>query len=101
MTFQQFVASISDTPTPPVDVSPLLASLWHDRKGDWDRAHRIAQDIEGEDAAWVHAYLHRREGDLGNAAYWYRRANRPVCAQDLASEWETIAKSLLGGGPNP
>ncbi len=96
MTFQQFVASVADRQNPPAGLPPLLASLWHDRKGDWDRAHVIAQEIEGEDAAWVHAYLHRREGDLGNAAYWYRRAQRPVCTDDLPSEWETIVRDLLG-----
>ena len=57
-------------------LSPLLLALWHDAKGDWDGAHRVAQDVDGENAAWVHAYLHRKEGDASNADYWYRRARR-------------------------
>ena len=80
---------------PPAGLPPLLEALWHERKGDWDQAHRIAQDIESRDAAWVHAYLHRREGDQSNAAYWYRHAGRPIERGDLAEEWRTIVAALL------
>lgn len=73
---------------------PLLA-LWWDGKGNWQKAHEIAQDVPGTDGAWVHAYLHRKEGDLGNAAYWYRRAGRTVAEGDLQSEWEGIAGEML------
>jgi hypothetical protein len=73
----------------------LLLALWWDAKGDWNRAHEIAQEISGADAAWVHAYLHRKEGDLGNAAYWYARAGRPVAKGELSAEWESIAVELL------
>ena len=63
-------------------------------KGDWSRAHEIVQDEEGRDAAWVHAYLHRKEGDLANAGYWYRRAGKPACKTSLEDEWEAIAAAL-------
>ncbi|KQT60422.1 MULTISPECIES: hypothetical protein [unclassified Aureimonas] len=62
--------------------------------GDWDGAHRLVQDIDGEDAAWIHAHLHRLEGDLGNAAYWYRRAGRPVETGDLEAERAGIVATL-------
>lgn len=73
----------------------LLLALWWDVKGDWNRAHEIAQDVNGADGAWVHAYLHRKEGDQGNAAYWYARAARPVAKGELFAEWENIAAELL------
>jgi hypothetical protein len=80
---------------PPAGLSPLLTALWHERHGDWNRAHEIAQDIDSLDAAWVHAYLHRREGDLPNAAYWYRHAGKPVETGDMDEEWRAIAGSLI------
>ena len=89
-----FERSVANS-TPPSELSPLLVSLWYERKGDWGRAHDIAQDIDGADAAWVHAYLHRREGDLPNAAYWYRLAGRAVERGDLDLEWRTIVAALL------
>lgn len=73
---------------------PLLA-LWWDAKGDWERAHEVAQEVEGRDGAWVHAYLHRKEGDLGNAGYWYRRAGQAVATGDLRDEWERMVMVLL------
>ncbi len=96
MELSEFEASLRRD-APPAGVSDLLASLWHERRGDWDRAHLIAQDIAGSDAAWVHAYLHRREGDVSNAAYWYRQAGRPVVRGDLDQEWRTIVQTLLSG----
>jgi hypothetical protein len=75
-----------------------LLALWWDGRGDWDRAHQVAQDVDGRDGAWVHAYLHRKEGDPGNAAYWYRQAGRPVERGELNSEWETIVTELLSRG---
>jgi len=77
-------------------VAPLLRALWHDARGEWQEAHRIAQDVDDNDGAWVHAYLHRKEGDLDNAAYWYRRANQPVATDSLDAEWARIAAALLG-----
>jgi hypothetical protein len=83
--------------TPPETLPPALAALWWDARGDWDRAHAQAQIRDDADGAWVHAYLHRVEGDLSNAAYWYRRARRPVAAGPLAAEWEALAAALLAG----
>jgi hypothetical protein len=62
--------------------------------GDWDQAHKIVQDEGDANSAWVHAYLHRVEGDLGNASYWYRQAGRPVANDSLDAEWERIAAAL-------
>jgi hypothetical protein len=70
-------------------------ALWWDARGDWDKAHESAQDVAGPDGAWVHAYLHRKEGDEGNAAYWYRRAGCPVAKGDFQQEWEQIVRELL------
>lgn len=79
----------------PPDLTPLLEALWHDARGDWERAHRIAQDVTNGHGAWVHAYLHRKEGDVWNARYWYGRAGRPEAFDDLASEWERLVQALL------
>jgi hypothetical protein len=90
----EFKASLSGAaPAPGLDAP--LAGLWWAAKGNWDQAHKIVQDEETADAAWVHAYLHRVEGDLGNAGYWYRRAHKPAAAGSLESEWEGIVATLL------
>jgi hypothetical protein len=81
-------------PAPQFD--PPLAALWWAAKGNWDQAHRIVQDEATAGAAWVHAYLHRVEGDLGNAGYWYRRALKSPATGSLENEWEQIASELLG-----
>ncbi len=83
---------------PPPDLSLALQALWWDAKGEWDRAHERAQSDEGRAGDWVHAYLHRKEGDAGNAAYWYRRAGKPACTAALEAEWEAVARALLGIG---
>jgi hypothetical protein len=80
---------------PPRGVAPALAALWWARKGVWDKAHEIVMNDEGGDGAWVHAYLHRAEGDLGNARYWYARARRSAASGPLKAEWEAIATKLL------
>ena len=95
MNIERFLESLSD-PEPPPDHAPLLLALWHERRGDWNRAHEIAQDVADADGAWVHAYLHRREGDRANAGYWYRQARKPVEAGDLDREWRAIVDALLG-----
>jgi hypothetical protein len=77
-------------------LSGALLALWWDARGEWDKAHEVAQEVEGRDGAWVHAYLHRKEGDLGNAGYWYRQAGRRVAAGDLEVEWEGIVGEMLG-----
>ena len=88
-------ASLSDA-APSATLSPPLAALWWAAKGNWDTAHKIVMNEETSEAAWVHAYLHRVEGDLGNAGYWYRRAAKPVASGPLETEWEQIATALLG-----
>ena len=80
---------------PPGGLSVELRALWHAAKGGWDDAHLLIQNEASADAAWVHAHLHRIEGDLGNAGYWYRRAGRPKSEQALPSEWDEIAGALL------
>ena len=95
MTFDEFLR-LAD----PRDLSAALQALWHDRRDNWELAHRIVMDADDEeDCAWVHAYLHRKEGDLPNAGYWYRRANRPTAAEPLDREWESIARALLKPAP--
>jgi len=80
----------------PVSELPLaLTALWWDAKGDWAKAHECAQQSESPDHAWVHAYLHRKEGDIDNARYWYGRAGRSVFSGSLEEEWKEIAKELL------
>jgi hypothetical protein len=98
MTLTELKGSL-DASTPPSGLTPAVRALWHDAKGDWETAHRVAQDIDNDDGAWVHAYLHRKEGDAGNAAYWYRRAGRPVAVESLEKEWDHIAATLLAGPP--
>jgi len=93
MTLDEFRASIAAGPAPAV--APLLLALWHDARGDWNEAHRIAQDVDTNEGAWVHAYLHRREGDLENARYWYRRAGRPEAVDAVEHEWARIVEALL------
>jgi hypothetical protein len=96
MTFDDLRAAI-DRGTPlPADAPVLVRALWHDATGDWDGAHRVAQDVETAEGAWVHAYLHRKEGDTGNAGYWYRRAGQPAASGSLDAEWRAIAAALLG-----
>ncbi len=97
MTLQQFRASLTH-PTPPPDLGHALAGLWWDARGDWTRAHESAQQDEGPAGSWVHAYLHRKEGDQGNAGYWYNRAGQPPCRTSLDEEWLDIVKALLGPG---
>jgi len=80
---------------PPDGLGFALRALWYDAKGDWEEAHDLAQKDKGTDGAWVHAYLHRVEGDEGNAGYWYRRVDKPHCRDPLAEEWQAIAAALL------
>ncbi len=89
----EFVLTPSGS-APPEDYSLPLQALWWDAKGDWTRAHECAQACETPEGDWVHAYLHRVEGDLANAGYWYRRAKRPVGVGDLAQERAIIADAL-------
>jgi hypothetical protein len=95
VTLAEFTRITTDT-KPPASLSPALLALWQDARGDWESAHQTAQSIEDETGAWIHAYLHRKEGDASNAGYWYRRAGKPVCGAALETEWEEIASALLG-----
>jgi hypothetical protein len=92
MTLQQFRDSLRNE-EPPSDVA--LAGLWWDAKGNWTRAHESAQQDEGPAGSWVHAYLHRKEGDASNAEYWYRRAGKSTSRSSFDQEWVEIAESLL------
>lgn len=91
--FESFKLSLN-AGAPPGSASPALIALWHAAKGDWERAHEVAQTDESQNGSWVHAYLHRVEGDLSNAGYWYRRAGRDVPADSLEEEWANIASAL-------
>jgi hypothetical protein len=94
MTLAEFKHSLSNA-QPPAGFSAALTGLWWAGKGDWEKAHNIVMDEGGKDCAWVHAYLHRVEGDLENARYWYRQAGRPVASNALPAEWAAMASELL------
>lgn len=97
MNLQGFKATFAKK-EPPGEFVPALKALWWDAKGDWAKAHGCAQQVEGDRGGdWVHAYLHRKEGDLSNAGYWYKRAGKPVSSASLDAEWEAIARALLAG----
>lgn len=98
MNRQQFDAALQ-LPTPPEDMPLIARALWHAAKGNWDAAHQAAQEQDDAAGAWVHAYLHRWEGDTGNAAYWYRRAGKPFCHDDRHTEWRTLVAALIPGQP--
>jgi hypothetical protein len=95
MTIDELRATLQ-AEAPPAGLSPLLKALWWDAKGSFDRAHEIAQDESGgKEAAWVHAYLHRKEGDRANAGYWYRQAHQTAPEGSSDEEWRHIANVLL------
>jgi len=100
MDLAAFRASLAAA-APPPGLGLALDALWFDANGEWDRAHELAQTEEGGAGDWVHAYLHRKEGDAGNAAYWYRRAGKTAPRDSLETEWNTIAAALLAGGDCP
>jgi len=100
MEIARFLDSLAD-PAPPAGSDLLLQALWHDARGDWQRSHEIVQSQKGGLAAAVHAYLHRKEGDLSNAGYWYTRAGRPAATGALQDEWDALAAEIVarpGGG---
>lgn len=95
MTYQEFKVSLARD-KPDAGLNPILAALWHDAKGDWEAAHNVAQSQEGTRAYdRLHAYLHRVEGDTGNANYWYRRAGSAMPEGTLQEEWEGLVKENL------
>ncbi len=95
MSFTDFLQTVATDDAPSAKLSPALTALWHDQRGEWEVAHRLVQEDGGENGSWVHAYLHRKEGDEANAAYWYRRAGQPMASGTLAAEWEQIVRALL------
>ncbi|MBW2438874.1 MAG: hypothetical protein JRH12_00245 [Deltaproteobacteria bacterium] len=94
MTFDEFLASINND-QPASELSETLTSLWWDKKGNWDRAHAIAQEIPTTRGSAVHAYLHREEGVLWNADYWYGRAGRTRPEISLEEEWTQLVIEML------
>jgi hypothetical protein len=81
--------------TPPENITMYLKALWYDKKGDWDNAHDLIQDLPDKNAAWIHAYLHRKEGDVGNAGYWYSLAGKERFSGTIEEEWEEIVAALI------
>lgn len=79
----------------PKELSPLLQAMWHDHQGNWEASHNIAQEIDTRNGSWVHAYLHRKEGDQSNATYWYHLAGKNMPSITLEKEWEEIVKALI------
>ena len=94
MTLSDFKKTLPES-KPAENWKPLLRALWCDGKGDWESAHDIAQDIHSAEGSWVHAYLHRKEGDDGNASYWYQRAGKPMPQISLDKEWEQLVSHFL------
>ena len=94
MHLEEFIQSIKEE-SPPEGLSEPLEAMWHAHKDDWETAHNIAQSISTELGSWIHAYLHRVEGDLSNADYWYRRANRPPHSGSTDAEADEIINSIL------
>lgn len=90
----EFKNTVNDS-APPKKVSVYLNALWYDKKGDWNKSHNIIQDVDDKTASWIHAYLHRKEGDNGNAGYWYSRAGKHFPETSLEEEWDDIVASLL------
>ena len=94
MNLSTFIESLSAN-EPPRNISVYLKSLWYDAKGDWDKAHRLIQDVEDKNASWIHAYLHRKEGEVANSGYWYSRAGKSRSSLPLEKEWEEIVTALV------
>lgn len=91
---KSFKESLSQS-APDLQLSTVLKSLWYDAKGDWERAHDLVDQLPGLDAAWIHAYLHRKEGDLWNADYWYTRAKKTRPSYSLEEEWANLVTHFL------
>ncbi|GAA5482563.1 hypothetical protein [Haloferula sargassicola] len=98
MTAEELARSAETEPQPPADAGPALQALWLAKAGRWDEAHDLCQEIDGPAGAWIHAWLHREEGDDANAGYWYARAGKPAPAAgvSLGDEWFRIARELAG-----
>ncbi len=101
MSLDEFIDSTKSETSLPSGLSLPLQALWWDARGEWGRAHELCQEAGSKDGDWVHAYLHRKEGDEGNASYWYSRAGRPKPSVSLEHEWEAIVRALFGEADNP
>jgi len=97
MLYREFVDSLSLNSVP-AGMSEILKALWYDGKGDWESSHNIAQDINDKNGSWVHAYLHRKEGDIFNARYWYSKAGKPEFNGSLKEEWDVMVKHFIASG---
>jgi len=98
MTLAEFERTLAQL-EPPAGLAPALVALWWAGRDQWDKAHQVVMDEGDKECAWVHAYLHRVEGDLSNAGYWYRKAERPVSTKPPPAEWAAIAETLVEKGP--
>lgn len=94
MTSEEFKTTLKDN-KPPDGLNPLLIALWYDARGSWNKAHETAQEISSKEGSLVHAYLHRKEGDLSNASYWYSRAGREMPSVSIGEEWENLMNEFL------
>ncbi|MBO9573686.1 MAG: hypothetical protein J7497_15975 [Chitinophagaceae bacterium] len=94
MNYNEFIASLSAN-EPPEDISNVLKALWYDGKEQWESSHNIAQDIHDRNGSWIHAYLHRKEGDIFNADYWYSKAGKRRPSVSLKEEWEDLVKHFI------
>ena len=94
MKYEQFIDSLTAA-APPEDLSVYLKALWYDAKNDWNKSHEIAQDLTDKNGSWIHAYLHRKEGDLSNAGYWYRKAGKQMPSYSLDKEAQEMIKDLI------
>jgi hypothetical protein len=94
MDYVTFQASL-EAPAPPTQLSSALQALWYDSQGSWEEAHTLVQDSPSPECAWVHAYLHRKEGDTWNAGYWYQQAGKAFTKTSLDAEWEAIVQALV------
>jgi len=94
MNFEEFKSTLK-LDTPPATINEELKALWLDGTGKWDAAHDLAQKIGGVNGAWIHAYLHREEGDNNNANYWYSKAGKPMSDLSLNKEWESLVREFL------
>ena len=95
MTLDEFAQLMEKQEICSSSLPEALQALWYDKKGDWQKAHQIVQNASDTDSAWVHAYLHRKEGDKSNARYWYRHSGLPEFKEYLNQEWEQIVRDLL------
>jgi len=94
MTYDEFILTIENDEVPP-GLPLYLQALWYDGKGDWHKAHSLIDSLDDKNSCRVHAYLHRKEGDISNADYWYRRANAQRPSGSLQQEWQDVTTELL------